>query len=398
MLPLSNLAFQISLIVGTLTLAIGIFIGKRLTAKTIVIDTSEKPVDAVLPSEQNNNLDQRLKMLEEVLHDAAEGTIVTNLEGIVIWANRRSLEILNTSWSFAGNNHISKILPTTPQENAKNDFKIKLTSLEGAAIFVSVKIFPLNGVNLDIKGKIYIIWDATESVALEEMKLDFVAIAAHQLRTPLTSIRGYLSFLTESIMPKINDDEKKYLQRLTISTNRLASLIENLMNISQIEKGHLKLDLKPIHLEEVVKQTVDLLSETARQANITLTINNLIPPYPNILGDSSLLGVAISNVIANGIKYNNLGGDVSVTLQRQDDGVTVHVADHGKGISTEAQNHLFQSFYQATSSLSELSNGLGLGLYVAKSIIDAHHGRIWINSMVGKGTTVSIFLPASKLI
>lgn len=167
------------------------------------------------------------------------------------------------------------------------------------------------------------------------------------------------------------------------------------MNISQIEKGTLKVNFKPIHLEAVIKETVDLLLDTAKENNVQLIVSNLDPPYPEIMGDPNLLGEALSNIIANGIKYNHFGGQVQILLQKQPDGLTVHISDNGKGIPALAQEHLFQRFYQATSSLSELSNGLGLGLYTSKSIIDAHKGTISVNSLEGKGTTFSIFFPGT---
>lgn len=190
---------------------IGLFAGKRFypSEKTPPINAEPSPVGVNTPATKEQPFEEKL-MMEGILKNIDEGTLVTDPSGIIVWANRRSLEILKTSWVMAGRNHISKILPMSNEENKQQTFKLKLTSLEGATIFVSIKIFLLTDQSGRMKGKIYVIWNATESMALEEMKLDFVAIAAHQLRTPLTSIRGYLSILSDSILPKLNDEEKKF--------------------------------------------------------------------------------------------------------------------------------------------------------------------------------------------
>lgn len=380
-------------VVGILIFVAGFFVSKINFFK----HKNKGGAEAVDPVELSRQYAREKAFFEGILQNVQEGILVSSPAGLVIWGNRKALEILKTSWIMAGNKPIEQVLSISKQEQNQQSLELKLTTFDSEIIYVKVKVYPLNLTNDPASVyKMYILYNATEEATLKEMKLDFVAITAHQLRTPLTSMKGYLYLLSKAISTKLNNKERVFLERLTTSTDRLSSLIENLLNVSQIEKGSLKLVLKSIDLENIVKQTVEELLESARENNVQLVIDKLTPPYPPILGDASLLSEALLNIISNGIKYNHPGGQVSVLLEKQTEGVTIHISDTGKGIPTELQTHLFQKFYQATSSLSELSNGLGLGLYISKSIIDAHKGAISVNSIEERGTDVSIFLPSMQ--
>jgi signal transduction histidine kinase len=351
---------------------------------------------AIAP-DPTKQLSQQINSFGQILQNIKEGVITTNDAGIVTWANKAALESLKTTWSIAQNKPIGQVLPNIEKQIGQPKIQVSLTTLDGDTIAVNVAVFPLTGSNGESSGKLYILRDVSEEVTVEEMKVDFVAISAHQLRTPLTSVKGYLSVLAGTAIPKLDPQEKVFLERAIVSTNRLGSLIENLLNVSRIEKGALKVNFAPVNIEEVVKLAVANLMENARQNNVKLETDLRYSPYPTISGDASLLGEALTNIISNAIKYNHPAGNVNVSLEKQPEGgILIHITDTGKGIPAEALPHLFERFYAGTSSLSELSNGLGLGLFISKSIIDAHKGTININSLEGRGTTVSILLPLGR--
>lgn len=353
--------------------------------------TASRPLPT--PPKTDSAFAEEKEILGQILQHIQEGIITTNLEGSVAWANRKALEILRTSWVTTRGKPINQVLPGS-QTNQQN-FQTQLITLDGEKITVMVKAHPLLNRAAAATGKIYVLENITEKLALEEMKLDFVAIAAHQLRTPLTAIKGYLNILSQTIVPKLNPEEQKFFQRSVISADRLGSLIENLLNVSRVEKGALKIYSKPVDLIKLVQGTIGNLLENAKENEVQLSLGQLAPPYSPVFGSADLLQEALTNIISNGIKYNHPGGQVNVFLEKQTDGITIHISDTGKGIPEKNMSHLFQRFYQGTGSLAELSNGLGLGLYISKSIIDAHKGKIWINSLEGKGTTVSVFLPTA---
>ncbi|MDD2822781.1 MAG: HAMP domain-containing sensor histidine kinase [Candidatus Daviesbacteria bacterium] len=364
---------------------LGCFIGKQFLTK--IIKKTEKA--EINPDKQN--LQKQKEILEKVLEVIKEGTIITNQNDFILWTNRKALEILKTSWTLTQNKTIDQIMPKNETADAQN-YQVKLTTIDQEEIDVSVKKYPL----LNSQGNIYIINDITDRMALEESKLNFVAIAAHQLRTPLTAIKGYLFILKEKIAPKLNEEEKSFLDRTIIGTDRMGFLIENLLNLSKVEKGCLKLNIKPIDLENLIRQTVDGLLADAKEKKVNLLIGKFAKPYPMILGDENLLIESLSNIVANGIKYSKPGGQVNLDIEKQANGISIHVSDKGKGIPATVIPRLFQKFYGATNSLTELSSGLGLGLFISKSIIDAHNGKIMVNSLENMGTTVSIFLPSNQ--
>lgn len=372
-------------------LLLGSYIGKSFFGK------NQKTQQSVATGEVPiiEKAQKQKEILEEITKVIEEGAIVTDQNNFIFWANRKALEILKTSWTATQNKLIDQILPKNEQGDPQN-FQSKLTTLDQEELDVSVKKYPLQNKSLINIGSIYIINNVTETVALEEMKLNFVAIAAHQLRTPLTTVKGYLFILKNSIASKLNAEEKKFLESTIIGTDRMGFLIENLLNLSKVEKGNLKIVLKPVDLENIIRQTVEGLLADAKEKNVELIIGKLNKPYPVILGDAGLLVEALSNIVSNGIKYSHSGSQVTIDLEKQPDGITIHVSDKGKGISSDMIPRLFQKFYGATKSLTELSSGLGLGLFISKSIIDSHKGKILVNSLEGKGTTVSIFLPSNQ--
>jgi signal transduction histidine kinase len=387
---LSNQLLLIPL-VSIISLASGFIISLILFSKKLRKENN-KTLEA---DKYTFSLNKHLKTLGRILEVVKEGAILTNPEGLVIWANRKALEILKTSWIMTKNQDIGQVLPKSKEQNQPT-FQVKLITLDIEEIYVDVNTFPLSETEPESGGKIFIIEDVTKSVVLEEMKLSFVAIAAHQLRTPFTAIKGYLSVLLETLTPKMTPDEKQSFDRTVISTNRMGYLIENLLTISKIEKGSLNVNVAPVNIDTVISQAVEDLLSTAKEANVEIIFNKLNSPEAVISGDDHLLIEAFSNIIANGIKYNHPGGQVAIGVEKQPEGVFIHITDNGKGIAGNILNRLFKKFYGGTGSLSELSNGLGLGLYISKSIVDTHHGEISLNSMEGKGTTVSVLLPTSQ--
>lgn len=229
---------------------------------------------------------------------------------------------------------------------------------------------------------------------LEAMKLDFVSMAAHELRTPLTALRGYLSILEYEAKSKLSSDEQKYLQRSVISSGQLSSLVENLLNLSRIERGSLKLDLAPLQPEAMVNGALANLQEVAKQRGIKLEFITPTKPLPLILADNFRIAEVLTNLTANAINYSK-PQDGWVKIQAKVIGHTVafSVEDNGQGIPASSIPRMFTKFYRVQSSLAMGSKGTGLGLFISKAIVDAHHGKIWVESEVGKGSTFTFTVP-----
>lgn len=241
-------------------------------------------------------------------------------------------------------------------------------------------------------GAIITIHDVTKERELEEMRLDFVSMAAHELRTPLTSIKGYLSVFMRENAAKLNTEQNMFLTHINNATDQLSALTENLLNVSHIEKGTLTANLTPLDWATTAQQIIDGFLEQAKENNLTLTFQKPqnIPP---IAADKMRITEVLSNLLTNAISYTPPAGQILVQIEVFGDQVITQVKDNGRGIPKDAIPHLFTKFFRVEGALSEGAKGTGLGLYISKAIVELHHGKIWVESEPGKGSTFSFSIP-----
>jgi len=234
--------------------------------------------------------------------------------------------------------------------------------------------------------------DTSKEKQLEEMKVDFVSMAAHELRTPLTAIRGYASLLQMHYAKQLDESAKVLLTRLIVSTTNLTNLIDNLLSVSRIERNDLTVEVKPLDLGIIIKDIFSSFEPQATTRKQRFTLN--IPDHlPLVMADPFRIGQVFINLIGNALNYTPDGGTISVTVADQKDHLEITVRDNGEGIPKEAMPRLFTKFFRVSSSLEQGSKGTGLGLYITKSIVTLHNGKIWADSEVGKGSTFTFTLP-----
>lgn len=233
--------------------------------------------------------------------------------------------------------------------------------------------------------------DRTEIYSVEEQELDFIAFAAHELRGPITVIRGYLDVLEDELSDVLTDDHHELFRRLTVSANRLTGYINNILNTSRYDRRHLKVHLVESRLSDVyatIKDDMELrASSQGRLLSVTIPAD-----LPTIAGDTASLSEVIGNLIDNAIKYSHEGGSIEVAAAARTDTVELTVTDHGIGMPSGVVTNLFQKFYRSHRS-SETVTGTGIGLYISKAIIESHGGTIAVRSEEGKGSTFIVTLP-----
>ncbi len=239
---------------------------------------------------------------------------------------------------------------------------------------------------------ILILHDLSKEEELEQMKLDFVSMASHELKTPLTSIIGYLSVFINENKNKIQKEELELLDRSLVSAKVLFSLIENLLSVNKIEREQLSVAVEPTDYLAILEKSIEDSQTQAKLKNITLTLNPS-PPLPKILLDPIRIGEVINNLISNAIKYTSPGGRVEVGLEIKPTEVITTVSDNGFGIPEEAIPRLFSKFFRVSNEMQKAEKGTGLGLFIAKSIIEKLNGKIWVESEVGKGSKFHFSLP-----
>lgn len=242
-------------------------------------------------------------------------------------------------------------------------------------------------------GHLIMMHDLTQEMGMESMKLDFVSMAAHELRTPLTAITSYLSVLGDETMNISGEMQKEYLQRVMMASNQLKGRVENILNITKIERGTMKMNVIPLEWVGAVRGFVDRLSVIARQKNIALTFKEPEAKILMVNADTLLIEEVVTNLIQNALNHTQAGGIITVSIFDKAGEITTTIADNGEGIPKDAQEHLFTKFFRVSGKLESGAKGTGLGLYISKRLVEMHHGKIWVDSTVGKGSTFSFTLP-----
>jgi two-component system phosphate regulon sensor histidine kinase PhoR len=248
----------------------------------------------------------------------------------------------------------------------------------------------------EVSGVVAVLHDVTREKEIAQMKTDFVSNVSHELRTPLSSIKAYVEMLQDGEA----DDEKtrrEFYEIIAGEADRLNRLIDNILNISRIESGVVRVMREPIVLTAVARQALDVLAPQAKAKNLRLA-DKLVPVYRQVEADRDMIYQAIINLVSNAIKYTPEGGTVSVATSIDEKrGVALcEVSDTGVGIEPEDLPRIFEKFYRVQSSV-KMAKGTGLGLTLVKHIIETvHEGKLSVTSERGKGATFSFELPLLK--
>lgn len=227
---------------------------------------------------------------------------------------------------------------------------------------------------------------------LDSVKSEFVSIASHQLRTPLTAVKGYISMIIEGTYGKLSEKLEKPLENIYQSNERLIKLVNELLNLSKLETGKLEFKPEPTSLEKIISDAVEELKINA--VNKGLYIRIVKPPklLPKTMVDQDKLKQVTLNIIDNAIKYTKKGG-ITIELKKLDSREQIKISDTGEGMDKKEIKSLFQMFSRATAGTQLHREGAGIGLYVAKKFVDMHNGKIWAESPgKGKGSTFYIEL------
>lgn len=255
----------------------------------------------------------------------------------------------------------------------------------------------IKSVNQEVKQKMEIERLYQEAKRLSRAKTEFLSITSHQLRTPLTAMKGYISMVLEGGYGNLTKKVEKPIKNVYQSNERLIRLVNNLLNLSRLEAGKIKVTLVPTSLEEIIEDVARELKITVKDKNLYIKIKSPKKKLPKVMVDQDHIRQVILNVIDNAIKYTKEGG-VTVELLNEDDKILVKISDTGEGMDQEEMSQLFEMFSRSDAGNQFHIEGAGIGLYVAKKFIEMHKGRIYAESDgKGKGSTFHIELPISQL-
>lgn len=232
--------------------------------------------------------------------------------------------------------------------------------------------------------------------ALDETKDDFISMASHQLRTPLTSVKGYISLVLDGDAGPIQPNQQKLLTQAFISSQRMVYLIADLLNVSRLKTGKFVIEPSPVNLADVVQDEMNQLVDTARGRQLTLTYHK--PAHFPILNlDETKIRQVIMNFTDNAIYYTPSGGHIDIQLIDKPKSVELRVVDDGIGVPKEEQHHLFTKFYRAKNAQRARPDGTGLGLFMAQKVVMAQGGAVIFSSKENKGSTFGFTFPKEKL-
>jgi len=259
---------------------------------------------------------------------------------------------------------------------------------------VKVKANPVVDEDGNFLGFVRTLHDITLEREMSAMKDEFVSTVSHDFRIPLTSIKGYVDLILDGEAGELNDMQKEFLTIVKQNGERLITMINDFLDISRIESGKIKFEIKPEDLKSMVQDVIDTFQHLINEKEMELEIK--IPDVlPKVLIDRDRVIQVLNNLVSNAVKYTPQKGKIGIDIKNERGYVVVSVFDNGAGISVKDQKKLFTKFYRVDSSLTQETGGSGLGLSICKTIIERHGGKIWVGSKAGEGSVFSFSLPVA---
>ncbi len=269
--------------------------------------------------------------------------------------------------------------------------KVQYLAKDGHVVPVSVTVSPII---LDGRpvGAIEVFRDVTAEEEIDRMKSEFISLASHQLRTPLSTIKTYAHMLHDGFMGPVSSEQAGVIQTILTATTNMNELISTLLNIAKIESGSIAINSKRLDASQLIMDVIKQLSLSADGKNVALTFT-LPKEHIGLRADSLIVKEILTNLVGNAIKYTRNGGTVTIDVASQAHDVLFTITDTGMGIPKASQGKIFGKFFRAQNVVRQETTGTGLGLYVVKGLVSTLHGKVWFKSEENKGTTFYVSLP-----
>lgn len=347
---------------------------------------------------------------ETLLESMSEGMVALDDKGNIALINNVALAILGLDPQKAIGGPFATLAPLNEQDGKPANPKTLPTATlttgtpidkvfsyqhEGRKVLLNTAS---SAVKLEgrIAGAIIILRDVTKEKEVDRMKTEFISLASHQLRTPLSAIKWFSEMLLNGDAGKLKPEQLDFTKNIADSTDRMVDLVNSLLNISRIESGRIIVDPRPTDLKELITGIVnDLKAKTEeRQQTLIISVHSDLPKIPL---DPRLIGQVYLNLLTNAIKYTPKKGEISVLISKKGNDIISQVTDNGYGIPKEQQGRIFQKFFRAENVSKVETDGTGLGLYLIKAIVESSGGKIWFESEENKGTSFWFTIPVSGM-
>ncbi len=349
--------------------------------------------------------DMQADKMNAILFSIADGIIMTDYSGKVILSNRRVKALLGIDPSEKlEDRNIQDIIKTEEisrsLEDAKNTKEniikeIKLNPEEQLSKIIRADTAMVShSESGEELGTVTVIRDITLEKEIEQMKDDFVHSITHDLRSPMTSIRGFLEFLLDGSAGELNEQQREFLEIVDNSSTRLLGMINDILDVAKLDSGTMPLEIVKVDMYEMAKNVINSLMSQAKKDNIKLKVikeNEL----EELDADKNLIIRAITNLVSNALKFTPTDGEIKIILTKVEEQLQVAVEDTGAGMPEEYLDKIFNKFEQVKGSKGR-TKGTGLGLTITKYVIEAHSGKIWVESELDKGSRFIFLLPLEQ--
>jgi len=325
--------------------------------------------------------------LSAILEHAAEAILVTDMDNCLWLWSESAAENFNIAPDARGQKVVDYIENVGIRELFARLCEDQMV-VHNEIDLEDGRVFNAQLSSIDHIGRVVVMQDITHLKELDRLKSEFVSTVSHDLRTPLTTIQGYIELLERA--GALTEGQQDFIDKALHSLSHITALISDLLDIGRIEAGY-DLEMRPFCINDVIEQSIDAHTMLVEQAGLYIVTN--IPDEPLwIHGNARRIRQVLDNLISNAIKYSHPGGEVKVIAQPGTDYIIVSIEDQGIGIPLEEQPKLFERFYRVSTPEVEDIHGTGLGLSIVKSVIEKHKGRVWVRSYPGKGSTFAFIL------
>ncbi len=358
------------------------------------------------------NLEEQRVLAEALFTSIGDGAIATDEFGKITRINPTALRLLGfTEREMIGAWFPKKIVSLHEDGTPVSliDRPITRAFLTGKTVAEKTYYHKKNGQTMPVAmtvspimlqgkpvGAIEVFRDVTIEYEIDRMKSDFISLASHQLRTPLSAIKTYSHMIVDGYMGEISEAQSKSLHTIIAATNRMNELISTLLNITRIESGNVTISPKPVNVTNLVEEVIKEHSLAADDKELTVSFQSSPKVLPTLFTDALLLKEVLSNLISNAIKYTPQSGKVNISIKNRRFDMLFVITDTGMGIPRYSQDQIFTKFFRAHNVVKQETSGTGLGLYLVKGLVDALGGKIWFESKENQGTNFYVTLNKSN--
>lgn len=377
----------------------------------------------------NIRLEAAKQQTDRILTHAPIGIFICDQKGIFKSVNRQMLlildresegELIGTSvfeLPLIARSGLDALLMQGMEGHDGEKADVHVVARSDKALYLHVKVTSLKSERGEIDAILFVAMDVTSKIRLQnqlersyekltqtyqelervtKMKTQFIDVVSHELRTPLTVMRGYIDLVESEYSSKLDPKFSSRLKIIKTNTDKLYALVENMLDVSRLEKGSLQIHLEPLRIDAILEEIIQTRVHDAEEKKQSLTLE-VEGRLPLIMADRRRIKDVFNSLVDNAVKYTQDGGRIQVSSRDEGRMIHVWVKDNGVGIPLENLGKIFDRFHiVASNSLSHQVNRLGLGLPIAKGIVEAHGGRVWVESQVGKGSVFHVDLPKEQ--